>query len=267
MDLKQLYDAILLGIVEGLTEFLPVSSTGHLLLVQDLLGFEGPPGEVFPIVIQFGAILAVVAVYFKKFWGVLVGLPGDPQARRFALNVIVAFMPSVIAGVALHSFIKSVLFSPFVVCAAMIAGGFVILLIERIAPEPRHLDGDRLPTMTAFGIGLCQLVSLIPGVSRSGATIMGGLMLGVGRKAAAEFTFYLAVPTMLGATVYDLYQNWGALSLADAEVIGVGFVVSFVAAYVVVRGFIAFISRFGFAPFAWYRIVVGALMLVFLLWR
>lgn len=267
MDLKTLYDAILLGIVEGLTEFLPVSSTGHLLLVQDLLGFKGPAGDVFPIVIQLGAILAVVAVYWAKFWRVLIGLPRDPDARRFAVNVLIAFIPSAIAGALLHDVIKSVLFSPLIVCVAMVLGGFAILAIERLAPEPRHLDGDRLPYPTALGVGLCQLVSLIPGVSRSGATIMGGLMLGVGRKAAAEFTFYLAIPTMLGAAVYDLYQNWSGLSLSDAEVIGVGFVVSFLAAYLVVRSFIAFISRFGFAPFAWYRIVVGAFMLAFLLWR
>lgn len=259
--------AILLGIVEGLTEFLPVSSTGHLLVVEDLLGFAGPPGQVFPVVIQFGAILSVIVIYWQKFWGTAVGLPDDPKARHFLYTLVVAFIPSAIAGALLHGFIKEVLFAPGVVAVALIAGGVAILVIERIVPEPRHAQSDRLPLATALHIGLCQLLSLVPGVSRSGATILGAMMLGVERKAAAEFTFFLAVPTMLGATVYDLYKNWSALDAGDGVIILVGFVVSFASAYVVVRTFIAFISRYGFAPFAWYRIGFGTLILALLALR
>ncbi len=267
MSPSELLMAILLGIVEGLTEFLPVSSTGHLLLVQDLLGFAGPPGEVFPVVIQFGAILAVVAVYFQKLWGVTMRLPTDPQARMFAGGLLLAFLPSAVFGALLHGFIKSVLFSPWVVSIALIVGGVLIFVVERMAPAPRYHDADNLPLSKCLQIGLCQLLSLIPGVSRSGATILGGMMLGVERKAGAEFTFYLAIPTMAGAFAYDLYKNWHALTWNDGGIIAVGFVVSFLSAYVVVKTFIAFISRYGFAPFAWYRIAIGSAMLAILAMR
>ena len=258
--MQEILDAILLGLVEGLTEFLPVSSTAHLLLVQNLLGFK-PPGDVFPIVIQFGAILSVVAVYWRKFWNVVVDLPSDPRARQFALGVIVAFIPAAIAGAALHGFIKSVLFDPaistVVIATTMLAGGILILVLERIAPPPRYRHGDHLPLLICLEIGLCQLAALIPGVSRSGATILGGELLGVERKAAAEFTFYLAVPTMLGAAVYDLYKNWAVVDFSAATTIAVGFVVSFLVAYGVVKTFIAFVGTFGLAPFGWYRIALG----------
>lgn len=258
--MSDILDAILLGLVEGLTEFLPVSSTAHLLLLQNLLGFK-PPGDVFPIVIQFGAILSVVAAYWRKFWTVTVGLPRDPRARQFALGVLIAFLPSAVVGAALHGFIKNVLFDPavatVVIAATMLVGGILILLLERIAPQPRYRHGDHLPLLTCLEIGLCQLLALIPGVSRSGATILGGELLGVERKAAAEFTFYLAVPTMLGASVFDLYKNWSLLDWSAGVTIAVGFVVSFIVAYVVVKTFIAFVGRFGLAPFGWYRIAVG----------
>jgi len=264
----EIWIAVLLGIVEGLTEFLPVSSTAHLLLVSDMLGFH-PPGEVFIIVIQFGAILSVVAVYWRKFWNVLLGLRGDPQARRFALSVIVAFLPSAFAGVLLHGFIKDVLFSPpvapYVIATTLIIGGIIILTVERIAPKPRHFDADRLSLVKAFQIGLCQILAIIPGVSRSGATILGGELLGVERKAAAEFTFYLAVPTMLGASVFDLYQNREILSFDAGLIIAVGFVVSFLVAWVVVKTFIAFVGRYGLQPFGWYRIAAGTLILAIML--
>jgi undecaprenyl-diphosphatase len=251
--------AILLGIVEGLTEFLPVSSTGHLLLFEDMLGFQSP-GEVFPVVIQFGAILSVVAVYGDKFWHVLINFARDRNARHFVWGVLIAFIPSAILGALLHDYIKAVLFDPLVVAIALIVGGIAILIVEDRAPKPRYADGDHLPLMKCFQIGLCQCLALIPGVSRSGATIMGGLLLGVERKAAAEFTFYLAVPTMFGAFVYDLYKNWSHLTSADGMLIVIGFVVSFIAAFAVVKTFIAFISRYGFAPFAWYRIAIGVLI-------
>lgn len=251
---------LLLGFIEGLTEFLPVSSTAHLLIGERVLGFH-PPGEVFPIVIQFGAILAVVAVYWRKFWDVLIGLPTKPEARTFTLGVLVAFLPSAVAGFLLHGFIKTVLFDPsislIVIAAALIIGGVLILVLERIAPPPRYADGDNLPLVKCFQIGLCQCLSLVPGVSRSGATILGGMLFGVERKAGAAFTFYLAVPTMLAATVYDLYKNRDVLSADAASDIAIGFVVSFVVALVVVKTFIAFIGRYGLAPFGWYRIAAG----------
>ncbi len=259
---------IILGIIEGLTEFLPVSSTAHLLLAQDMLGFH-PPGDVFPIVIQFGAILAVVAVYWRKFWDVLVGLPSSADARHFALSVIVAFLPAAVAGVLLHGFIKKVLFNPeiapMVIATTLIIGGIIMLIGERIAPAPRHVDADRLPLWKAFQIGLCQIVAIIPGVSRSGATILGGQLLGVERKAGAAFTFYLAVPTMMGATVLDLYKNREILGAAAGMDIAIGFVVSFLVAFVVVKGFVAFVGRFGLKPFAWYRIALG--IAIFALWH
>lgn len=262
--------AIILGIIEGLTEFLPVSSTAHLLIAQDMMGFS-PPGEVFPIVIQFGAILAVVAVHWRKFWDVLVGLPRSAEARQFALAVVVAFLPAAVAGLLLHGFIKRVLFSPeiapTVIATTLILGGFVILVCERIAPKPRYLDGDRLPLSKAFQIGLCQILAIIPGVSRSGATILGGELLGVDRKAAALFTFYLAVPTMLGATVLDLYKNRDVLSAAAGADIAVGFVTAFLVALVVVKGFVAFVGRYGLKPFAWYRIALGLVIFGVLAFR
>ncbi len=257
-------NAILLGFIEGLTEFLPVSSTAHLLLFEELLGFS-PPGEVFPIVIQLGAILSVVAVYWTKFWKVILGMPKNGPERQFALSVIVAFLPAAVVGAALHGFIKDVLFAPsvapYVIATALIAGGIVILAFERIVPPPRFHDGDRLPLGKAFQIGLCQVLAILPGVSRSGATILGGELLGVERKAAAEFTFYLAVPTMLGATVLDLYQNRNVLSLDAGLIIAIGFVVSFLTALVMVKTFIGFVGRYGLKPFGWYRIIAGATIL------
>jgi undecaprenyl-diphosphatase len=260
--------AVLLGIIEGLTEFLPVSSTAHLLLFGDLFGFH-QPGEVFTIVIQFGAILSVVAIYWQKFWNVFMGLKGEPEARHFALSVIVAFFPSAVAGVLLHGFIKDVLFSPsvapYVIGTTLILGGLIILIFERISPKPRHYDADRLPLMKCLQIGLCQILAIIPGVSRSGATILGGELLGVERKAAAEFTFYLAVPTMLGASVFDLYQNRDILNFDAGIIIAVGFVVSFLVAWVVVKTFIGFVGRYGLRPFGWYRIAAGGTILAIML--
>jgi undecaprenyl-diphosphatase len=258
--MSDLFIAFLLGIVEGLTEFLPVSSTAHLLVVEDLLGFH-PPGEVLPIVIQLGAILAVVAVYWRKFWRVLITLPSSAASRHFTLTVLVAFLPSAIAGLLLHSFIKEVLFSPqiapLVIAFSLTLGGVLILVLERYRPKPRFTDGDHLPLRKAFQIGLCQVLAIFPGVSRSGATILGGELLGVGRSAAAHFTFYLAVPTMMGATVLDVYKNRDALAAAAWADIAVGFVVAFLVALVVVKSFIGILSRWGLKPFGWYRILAG----------
>ena len=258
--MHNLLNDLILGVVEGLTEFLPVSSTAHLLIAQDLLGFE-PPGDVFPIVIQFGAILAVVAVYWRRFWDVMLTLPTSSDSRRFTLGVVVAFLPAAVFGAALHGFIKNVLFAPEiapkVIAGTLILGGILILVFERLAPPPRYTDGDRLPLATMFWIGVFQVLAIIPGVSRSGATILGGELIGVDRKAGALFTFYLAVPTMFGATVFDLWKNRAILNLDAAVDIAVGFVVAFLVALVVVRTFIAFIGRYGLKPFGWYRIAAG----------
>ena len=259
--------AVILGIIEGLTEFLPVSSTVHLLIAEDVMGFH-PPGEVLPIVIQFGAILAVVAVYWRKFWDVLVKLPTSSDARHFVLSILIAFMPAVVIGLALHGFIKNVLFAPtvapYVIATSLFLGGVLILVLERMRPVPRFTDGDRLPYIKALQIGFCQVLAIFPGVSRSGATILGGELLGVDRAAAAVFTFYLAVPTMLGATVLDVYKNRDALAGAAWADIGVGFVVAFLVALVVVKGFIGFISKYGLKPFGWYRIIAGLALMAWL---
>jgi undecaprenyl-diphosphatase len=255
---------IILGILEGLTEFIPVSSTGHLILMQAALGFEGPPGRVFEIAIQLGAILAVVVLYFRKLWGVLIGLPSDPAARHFTAAILLAFLPAAMIGALAHGFIKSVLFSPWVVAVSLIVGGIAILLIERARPTATIHAVERLPLGRALAIGGIQCLAMIPGVSRSGATIMGALLLGVDRRTAAEFSFFLAIPTMVGATVYDLYKNRGTLTFDDATIIAVGLLVAFVAALLVVRAVVGFVARHGFAPFAWYRIGLGLVALAVL---
>ncbi|NFV80197.1 undecaprenyl-diphosphate phosphatase [Magnetospirillum aberrantis] len=259
--------ALLLGVVEGLTEFLPVSSTGHLILLGDMLGFQGPPGKTFEIVIQLGAILAVCVVYWQRLWGAASGLGSDPAARAFVRNILIGFLPAMAIGAVAYKAIRALLDSPVVVAVALVVGGFVILAIERLVKSPKVHSVETMPMPTALKIGLFQCVAMIPGVSRSGATIMGSLLLGVDRKAAAEFSFFLAIPTMIAATVFKMYKDWSALSFDNMALIAVGFVAAFVAALVVVRAAIAFISRHGFAPFAWYRIVFGSVMLAMLLTR
>ncbi|HWA90022.1 MAG TPA: undecaprenyl-diphosphate phosphatase [Rhizomicrobium sp.] len=256
-----LLNAVWLGIVEGLTEFIPVSSTAHMLVTEHFMHLPGEHWDAFTVVIQLGAILAVVVTYWRKFWDVLVGLPGSADARRFALGIVVASIPAIVAGLLLGKYINAWLLDPAralpFIAASWIFGGVLILVLERIAPPPRWLDGDRLPLSKAFQIGLCQVLALVPGTSRSGATILGGELLGVERKAATAFTFYLAVPIMVGATIYELHKKAGALTSADATNIAVGFVVAFVVAFVVIRGFLAMVGRYGLAPFGWYRIAAG----------
>ena len=261
MDTTTLLQAAFLGLVEGLTEFIPVSSTGHLILLVDLLGFRGPPGRVFEIVIQLGAILAILAVYAPTLLDILRRAPADPSARRFILAVLLAFLPAAVIGAVAHDFIKSMLFSPWVVSVALILGGIAILIIERIRPVAVHRDIEKFSPGLSLRIGTFQVLAMIPGVSRSGATIMGALLLGVDRKTATLFSFFLAIPTMLGATVYDLYKNRHTLDPAGAEVIAVGFIVAFLAALMVVRWLVGFVGRHGFGPFAWYRIALGTAML------
>lgn len=258
--------AVILGAIEGLTEFLPVSSTGHLILAGDLLGFQSDLGKLFEIVIQLGAILAVVVFSWTRLWRVLVGLPGDPQARRFALAVILAFLPAAVLGALFHDFIKTVLFSPWVVAVTLVLGGIAILAIERRAPTPRYDRIEAIPFKTAVGIGFCQAVAMIPGVSRAGATILGAELLGVDRRIATEFSFYLAIPTMLGATVLDLWKARDTLTGDGMGLIAVGFVTAFVVAIPVVKGLIGFVGRHGLTPFAWYRIALGLGWAAFMLW-
>jgi undecaprenyl-diphosphatase len=249
--------ALVLGAIEGFTEFLPISSTGHLILAGYFLNFRNEIDKVFDVVIQLGAILAVVAFNFGRLWQVLIGLPNDPGARRFAAAVILAFIPAAVLGAIFHDFIKSVLFSPWVVVVSLVAGGIAILLIERMSPRPRYRSIDSIPMRTALGIGFCQAVAMIPGVSRAGATILGGELLGVDRRIATEFSFFLAIPTMLGATVLDLYKARHDLTTNGMGLIAIGFITAFVVAIPVVKGLIAFVGRYGLTPFAWYRIVFG----------
>lgn len=256
--------AIAMGLIEGMTEFLPISSTGHLILLGDIIGFQGPPGKLFEIVVQMGAILAIMVLYFHRLWALLIGLPTNPDARRFALAVLLAFLPAAVIGVFAHSAIKTVLFNPTVVCLSLIWGGIAILLIERVKPTPVVMTAEAMPLKTALAIGFVQCLAMIPGTSRSGATIMGALLLRVERKAAAEFSFFLAMPTMLGATVYDVYKNHASLTFDGASVIAVGFVVAFLSAILVVRALLAWLGKHGFQPFAWYRIALGAAMLLLL---
>jgi undecaprenyl-diphosphatase len=268
MDLTLIWKTVLIGLVEGLTEFLPVSSTGHIILAEEVLHFEGPPGKVFDIVIQLGAILAVCVLYRAKIWSTIAGtVRREPRALRFAAAVIVAFLPAAVVGVIAHSYIKAVLFNPFVVAVALVVGGIAILVIERLVQRPRVKSVDDVDLKTALWIGICQCLAMIPGVSRAGATIMAARVLRVDRATSAEFSFFLAIPTMLGATVYDLFRNRATLDLHGSGVIALGFVVAFLAAIVVIEPFVRFISRHGFAAFAWYRIAVGALALVLLLAR
>jgi len=254
--------AILLGIVEGLTEFIPVSSTGHLILASVIFGYDAEQWKVFNVVIQLGAILAVLVQYWRTFWAVGMGLLGlKPESFAFLRNILLGFIPSAILGLALKDYIDILLGSPAVVGWALLIGGIAILAIERVA-KPGPLTGvAQLPAKQALGVGLVQCVSMIPGVSRSGATIMGALAMGIERRTAAEFSFFLAVPTMMGATALELWDNRVALAAGTGPVgwgeIGIGFAVSFVVALVVIKAFVAFVSRSGFAPFAWYRIVAG----------
>jgi undecaprenyl-diphosphatase len=264
--------AIILGIVEGVTEFLPVSSTGHLVLASALLGYNDKQWNAFNVIIQLGAILAIVVLYWRTFWAVLEGLfKRQAVSWRFVRNILVGFAPSAILGVLLINRIEALLLKPAVVAWAFILGGIAILVIERLVKKTPLVGVAEMPLKTAVGVGLIQCLAMIPGVSRSGATIMGGLSLGVERRTAAEFSFFLAIPTMLGATTLELVKHRETL-MAGASGVGfgtvaVGFVVSFVVAIVVVRAFVHYISRHGFAPFAWYRIVAGAAALVWLLAR
>lgn len=263
--MTDLLTIILLGIVEGVTEFLPVSSTGHLILAGALLGFKGEASGTFEIVIQLGAILSVIVLYWRRFWDVFVGLGRrDPRAIAFTRNVALAFLPSAVIGLIVYKMVKAMLESPMTVAVALVVGGIAILVIERLVRAPKVTNVEQMSWKVALGIGLIQCLAMIPGVSRSGATIMGALGLGVDRKTAAEFSFFLAVPTMLAASAYDLYKNAESIGSDGWLAIAIGFVVSFVVALLVIRWFLGIVTRHGFTPFAWYRIVAGGVAIVWL---
>lgn len=252
----------LLGLLEGLTEFLPVSSTGHLLLATHFLGFE-TTGKTFEVVIQLGAVLALITVYAAKLWQTFSTAHRDPAAMRFIISVLLAFLPAALIGVLAHGFIKTVLFeTPRLIAIMLILGGVVLLFVDRMAPTPSHHDASALPFRKALAIGFIQCLAMIPGVSRSGSTIVGALMLGVEKRAAAEFSFFLSLPTMAAAVGYDLFKNRDLLDFSDATQIGVGFLVAFVTGVLVVKWLLGFVGRHGYALFGWWRIAVGAVALL-----
>ena len=255
--------AVVLGVIEGLTEFVPVSSTGHLLLVERFFGFKDEEfGKTFAILIQFGAILALLSIYFVRIWKLAIGFFVDPAARRFVLGVLLAFLPAAVVGALAHDFIKRVLFDVWIICIMFIVGGGVLLWIDRLNLKPRYHEAMKFTLPMYFGVGLCQVVSMVPGVSRSGATIVGAMLLGADRRSAAEFSFWLAMPTMAGAFAYDLYKSHAQLSSGNTIIVAIGFAVSFVCAWIVVKTFLGYVQRHGFALFAWWRIIAGALGLI-----
>lgn len=257
--------AFILGLIEGLTEFIPVSSTGHLILFGDLLGFEGPKGKSFEIVIQLGAILAICWLYRSKISSTTIGVfKRNPDDWHFASGIIIAVLPAMVFGGLFHKQIKEILFSPFSVSVALIVGGIIILLVERYKPQAKHHSIDNFSLSLCFKIGLCQCLALIPGTSRSGATIMGALLLKADRKAATEFSFFLAIPTMFAATIFQIYSGWGHFTMDGIQLIIIGFVTAFISALFVVRWIIHYVQRHGFAPFAYYRIALGSIMLAIL---
>jgi len=257
----QTFAAAFLGLLEGLTEFIPVSSTGHLLLAGHFLGFESA-GKTFEVVIQLGAVLAILTLYAARLWAVFSTVGRDPAAGRFVVSVLLAFAPAVVVGVLAHGFIKAVLFeSPQLIAVMLILGGVVLLFIDRLVPLALHEDAMTIPFGKALAIGGFQCLAMVPGVSRSGATIVGALMLGVGKRAAAEFSFFLSMPTMAAAVAFDLYKNRDTLDFSAVSEIAVGFVVAFVTAVLVVRWVLGYVTRHGYALFGWWRIIVGAVAL------
>ena len=257
--------ALLLGFIEGLTEFLPVSSTGHLILAGELVGFTDNSSVAFKIAIQLGAILAVLLVYWRRFWTVGTGLlKREADAVAFTRNILLAFAPALVIGVVAYDTIRAAMQTPEIVAIALIVGGILILVLERVVKTIRFHAVEEIPFGTALSIGLVQCTAMLPGVSRSGATIMGGLMMGVERKTAAEFSFFLAVPTMMAATVYALWKDRALLNADDLGMIGIGFTMAFLVAVVVVKAFVAIVGRYGFAPFAYYRIIAGTAALIWL---
>ncbi len=262
MQFNDIFNATLLGLIEGLTEFIPVSSTAHLLLIGQAIGWRST-GHSFEVLIQLGAVLAVLSVYFGKLWHLAVTLPTEARSRRFVLGILIAFLPAAIIGAMAHGFIKGVLFdSPAIICIALIVGGIILLYIDRMPRRIRYKDAMEFPPSVCLAIGFFQCLAMIPGTSRSGATIAGALLMGTDKRSAAEFSFFLAMPTMAGAFTYDLIKNRDILSTDDMTLIIIGFVAAFLSALFVVKFLLDFVSRHGFAPFAWWRIIFGTAGLV-----
>jgi undecaprenyl-diphosphatase len=255
--------AVILGIIEGVTEFLPVSSTGHLLLAERFFGLgEGSFWNSFTILIQLGAILAIVALYFSKLWRIALGVFTDPYARRFVIGVLLAFLPAVVIGLIAGKYIKEILFNPWVVCFTLIVGGAILLWVDQLDLKPHEHDATRFPLLMYLWIGIAQCLAMIPGVSRSGATIVAAMLLGADKRSSAEFSFFLAIPTMIGAFAYDFYKNRAEMTTDHLGIVAIGFVVSFFVAMVVVKTFLEYVTRHGFQLFAWWRVIVGTLGLV-----
>lgn len=263
MDILILFKAFLLGIVEGLTEFLPISSTGHLIIAGDLLSFNDEVGKVFEIVIQLGAILAVCWEYRARLSHVVVGLGSEPAARRFVMNLFIGFLPAAIMGLLFIKAIKAHLFQPFTVAIAFIVGGLVIFWVEKRAFTPRINSVDEMNWKDALKVGCAQVFALIPGTSRSGATIMGGMIFGLSRMAATEFSFFLAIPIMFAATFYDVYKHWELLHAHDLGMFAVGFVTAFISAFIAIRALLRYVAHHSFVVFAWYRVVFGVILLIY----
>jgi undecaprenyl-diphosphatase len=255
--------AVILGIVEGVTEFLPVSSTGHMLLVKRFFGLgEGAFWDSFVVLIQLGAILAIVVIYFAKLWRIALGMFSNADDRRFVIGVLVAFLPAAVIGAAAGSYIKAYLFNPWVVCFSLIVGGAILLWVDQLDHDPHEHDATKFPLPMYLTIGFAQCLAMIPGVSRSGASIVAAMLLGADKRAAAEFSFFLAIPTMVGAFAYDLYKNRAEMTSDHLGIIAIGFVVSFIVAIIVVKTFLSYVTRRGFTLFAWWRVIVGTLGLI-----
>jgi undecaprenyl-diphosphatase len=255
--------AVILGIVEGITEFLPVSSTGHLLLADRFFNLgEGAFWNSFIVLIQLGAILAIVVIYFAKLWKIALGMFSNPDDRRFVIGVLVAFLPAVIIGLIAGKYIKELLFNPWVVCFSLIVGGAILLWVDQIDHKPHEHDATKFPLLTYLWIGIAQCLAMIPGVSRSGASIVAAMLLGADKRASAEFSFFLAIPTMIGAFAYDFYKNRAEMTTDHLGTVAIGFVVSFIVAIIVVKSFLSYLTRHGFTLFAWWRVVVGTLGLI-----
>lgn len=268
MDMLAALKAAILGILEGFTEYLPVSSTGHLLLAEHFLNLDFGDerfSKTFVVLVQLGSILALVGYYFRRLLNIALAARHDQDARNFIIGVLIAFLPAALIGVVLHGFIKGVLFNPLVVCIALIVGGFILLMVDEMKLPQDRDDATRFPLSMYFKIGLMQCIAMIPGVSRSGATIVGAMLMGASKRAAAEFSFFLAMPTMAGAFTYDLYKNYKFLSASDIGIIGIGFVTAFISGYIVVSGLLNYVTKHGFKPFAWWRIIVGSAGLAALL--
>ena len=255
--------AVILGIVEGVTEFLPVSSTGHLLLAEQFFNLgEGSFWQSFVVLIQLGAILAIVVIYFAKLWRVALGMFSNADDRRFVIGLLVAFLPAVIIGLIAGKYIKEILFNPWVVCFTLIVGGAILLWVDQLDLKPHEHDATTFPLLTYLWIGIAQCTAMIPGVSRSGASIVAAMLLGADKRAAAEFSFFLAIPTMVGAFAYDFYKNRGEITVDHLGIVAIGFVVSFITAIIVVKTFLNYVTRRGFTLFAWWRIIIGTLGLI-----